>query len=247
LNKQTQYDGSENYNKAKKALGFLIDEFGFSINKEKDYLHKHECGESLYKVISYNNSQIDIEFAFCQDSDMIHFDIRKIINGLPANYRDEVYCVSKDELFKLTDDYRIDNYKLNYQEKLNLLIELLKKNISLFSDGNWLTPELIKRKVENLNNRSWLKYYTDEIFPIMLKNNFEKVHLNCPSYMQADENRNILKFSNGEKNITIKYDFDYREQYHEIYVFVNEHYFKGASKGDFHQFLRNTLQEAIEI
>lgn len=242
-----QYNGTGNYKKVKKALSFLIDDFGFSINNEKEYLHEHECGESLFKVISYDNSQIDIEFAICLDSTMIHFDIRKIINGLPANYYDEVYCISKEELFQLTHDSRMDDYQLKYHEKLDLLTELLKKSIALLSNGHWLPPGLIAQKVENLTKMSMIKYYTDRLLPMMEKHNFKKTPLNLPSYIGAYKNKNVLDFSNNEKKISIVYDFDYREQYSAIYVYVNGDYFKGLSKGDFHQFLRITLQEAIEL
>ena len=247
MNNQFQYDGTGNYKKVKKALSFLIDDFGFSINNEKEYLHEYECGESSFKVISYDNSQIDIEFAICLDSDMIHFDIRKIINGLPANYYDEVYCISKEELFQLTHDSRMDDYQLKYHEKLDLLTELLKKSIALLSNGHWLPPGLITRKVENLTKMSKIKYYTDGLLPMMEKHNFKKTPLNLPSYIGAYKNKNVLDFSNNEKKISIVHDFDYREQYSAIYVYVNGDYFKGLSKGDFHQFLRITLQEAIEL
>ena len=208
MNNQFQYNGTGNYKEAKKALSFLIDDFGFSINNEKEYLHEHEYVESLFKVISYDNSQIDIEFAICLDSTMIHFDIRKIINGLPANYYDEVYCISKEELFQLTHDSRMDDYQLKYHEKLDLLTELLKKSIALLSNRHWLPPGLITQKVENLTKMSKIKYYTDRLLPMMEKHNFKKTPLNLPSYIGAYKNKNVLDFSNNEKKISIVYDFD---------------------------------------
>jgi hypothetical protein len=229
---------------AKESLEFLINDYNFHIKSETDCFHIDEAGGETIKIITYNNNEIEIEFAFGTISTMIHFDIRKIMGNKPVSYDDEIYCVSREELMKLTNDRRMDNWQLSYSETLNLLKELLINNLTLFLNGNWLNQDLINKKAEY--KYLILKECIDDIDAILNAKNFTRIRSTQPSYITYYMNKNILYYKNGEKRIEIHYGSDYIRQFHVILVLVNGEFYKGCTEGDFRAFITSTLKTIVE-
>lgn len=242
-----QYDGSKNVERTKEALAFLQEEYGLQIVSESNCIQHHELGESILRIINYANTQLSIEFAISQDSHMIHFDIRKMIDGKAAEYGDEIYCVSREELMRLSNDRRLDDYKLTQSEYFTILVELLKAYLPLFLGENWLGDDLIAKKMEYQESVSLIHWYKPIIYPIMEAGNFVKIKKNTPSYIYYySDTKHSLAFSNGKHKIAVSYYFDYREQEHALYVFVDGKFYKGASEGSYSEFLQINLQELVK-
>jgi hypothetical protein len=229
---------------AKESLEFLINDYNFHIKSETDYFHIDEAGGETIKIITYDNSEIEIEFAFGTISKMIHFDIRKIINNKPVSYGDEVYCVSREELMRLSNDRRMQNWQLSDSECLILLKDLLINNLPLLLNGNWLNQDLINKKMEY--KVSSLKEYIEDINAILNVKKFTKITSSEPSYITYYKNGDFLGYTDGENIIGIKYDYDYREQYQAILVFLNGEFYKGCTKCDYREFLKSTLKTIVE-
>jgi hypothetical protein len=80
-------------NKIKNAFSFLVKDFGFKLLKAE----KADTYRADYFLV-YRNDSSGIQIEICADESWFHCEIRRLINGNPADYKDTTNCISFEDL-----------------------------------------------------------------------------------------------------------------------------------------------------
>lgn len=112
--------------KIKKGFDFLIKDFGFKLHSAKkvdDFLAEY--------FLVYRNDKSEKQIEICADESWFHIEIRRLINGNPANYNDTENCISFEDLAIWESENNYDHFDY-YAGGQNGLEEVIDNTADLF-------------------------------------------------------------------------------------------------------------------
>lgn len=217
----------------KTSFHFLTNDFHFElIRAEKVANYRAD------NFLVYRNDQSRIQIEICADENWFHCQIRRIINGQPANYSDKLNTVSFEDLAVLESNNNYDHfaYFAGGNTRLTGVLEntanLLRRNSTLLVTNNWIDVQKIKnlkdlefaRKFGKIPDRSKPTYFgklksssikllTDNDYKLTMNSDehspFDPISMTDKLVFQKDNNRLELA------------QFDLLDQYFIYQVFKN--------------------------
>jgi len=142
--------------KIKKTFEFLTSNFDFKLlkaEKTSNYLADN--------FLVYLNDQSKIQIEICADESWFHCEIRRIINGQPANYNDKLNCISFEDLaiFESNNKYDHLDYYAGGSNGLPKVLKntanLLIRNSTFLTTDNWINVQ----EIENLKDQEFIKKF----------------------------------------------------------------------------------------
>ena len=220
--------------KIRKGFDFLVTDFGFKLltAKQVDNLRADY-------FLLYRNESSGIQIEICADESWFHCEIRRLINGSPADYNDKANCLTFEELaiWESENNYDHFHYYAGGQNGLDGVIEntakLFKRNQRLLTTNIWLDTN----KIQNLKDKDFEKKFgklPDKNKPTFFgnfKNELNKlladigytVHLDSDKVSPFDQNsvtdKLILEKEKSKIEISQK---DWRDDYFIYEVFKND-------------------------
>ncbi|HMG88801.1 MAG TPA: hypothetical protein VK589_02040 [Chryseolinea sp.] len=99
----------------------------------------------------YRNDQSKIQIEICADEDWFHCELRRIINGQPASYGDNLNTVGFEDLAVIESDNKYNHFdyyagRTGLTSVLKNTAKLLKRNSTFLTTDDWIDV----RKIESL-------------------------------------------------------------------------------------------------
>ncbi len=142
--------------KIKNGFDFLATDFGFKLLTATQV---ENFRANNYLVYRSDKSNIQIEI--CADDSWFHSVIRRVINGVPADYNDKLNCFSFEDLAVWESENKYDHfdYFAGGQIGLTGVIEntakLFKRNQEILTTEVWLDTI----KIQNLKDKEFEKKF----------------------------------------------------------------------------------------
>lgn len=219
--------------KIKKGFDFLIKDFGFKLltadqvnNLRADYF------------LVYRNDNSEKQIEICADESWFHSEIRRLIDGNPANYNDTENCISFEDLAIWENEKNYDHfdYFAGGQNGLEGVIEntakLFRRNQKLLTTNIWLDTEKVRKfednefeeKFGNLPDRSKPTFFENlrrELRELLADKDFEFI-LDSGKLSPFDRNSITDKLILVTKDLKLEIrQKDWRDDYFIYEVFKN--------------------------
>ncbi|MFN8237444.1 MAG: hypothetical protein U0T77_04685 [Chitinophagales bacterium] len=220
--------------KIKKGFDFLVTDFGFKLLSAKQ---DHNLRADYYLI--YRNDSSEIQLEICADESWFHCEIRRLINGNPADYDDKTNCLSFEDLaiWESENNYDHFDYYVCEQNGLEGVIEntakLFKRNQRLLTTNIWLDTNKIQDlkdkdfenkfgKLPDRNKPTFFRSLKKEINKLLADTGYT-VHLNSDKVSPFDPNSmtNRLILQNKKTKIEISQK-DWRDDYYIYEVYKND-------------------------
>jgi hypothetical protein len=129
----------------KTSFNFLTSDFHFElIRAEKVENYRAD------NFLVYRNNQFNIQIEICADENWFHCEIRRIVNGQPANYSDKLNNLSFEDLAILESNHNYDrfDYIVGGSSGLKGVLlntaNLIRRNLPLFTTDKWIDLQIIE-------------------------------------------------------------------------------------------------------
>ncbi|MBX3240189.1 MAG: hypothetical protein KIT80_02960 [Chitinophagaceae bacterium] len=220
--------------KIKKAFDFLVTDFGFKLLTAK------KVGNfRADNYLVYRNGRSNIQIEICADDSWFHSIIRRVSNNVPADYNDNVNCLSFEDLALWESENNYDHFDY-YAGGKNGLTGVLENTAKLFKrNKNILTTEiwLDTNHIQNLKDKAFERQFgkiPDRSKPTFFSRlkKASKQHLEEVGYkltldsdltspFDINSITHKLVFKKGRSGIEISQK-DWREDYFIYQVFKDE-------------------------
>ena len=123
----------------KTSFHFLTSDFHFKLlwaEKVENYRADN--------FLVYRNDQSKIQIEICTDESWFHCELRRIVNGQPANYSNELNTVGFEDLAVLESNNKYDHFDYytggitGLTGVLKDTADLLKRNAAYLTTDNWI-------------------------------------------------------------------------------------------------------------
>jgi len=206
----------------KKRFEFLILEYHFKIIEEV-------IGSPV--VVIYRNEHVQVECA--GSTSYFHSEIRKIINGRPAEYSDRKYSIGFEDLAILESKGEYDHFEYfvnsdGLEVVLGRVSELFKRNQYIFTTDSWVNvAELRKLKDDEFERnfgsaqrtgKGFLEIFRERAQPVLESKGFERGIDN--SHFAPYDERHLTQhviYLRGEEEIQVS-QIDWRDDYFIWYL-----------------------------
>lgn len=227
--------------KAKTPLDDIKATFRFLITEYNFLLVKTETTENFtakYFAV-YRNDKSKLQIEICGDTTWFHCEIRRLINGQPAEYSDSDNCIGFEALAILesNNNYEHLDYFAGGKTGLNGVLvntaKLFKRNKSFFTTDNWIDV----KKIEQLRDDDFERKFgvrPDHNKPtffgelkkqaiMLLTNNGYKLLVDSDELSPFDINvmEKHLTFSKNKKTIKIA-QLDWRDDYFVYHIRIDD-------------------------
>ncbi|MFA5431578.1 MAG: hypothetical protein WC319_01695 [Candidatus Paceibacterota bacterium] len=140
----------------KTSFHFLISDFHYKLLRAEKVVNYRADN-----FLVYRNDQSKLQIEICADESWFHCEFRRIINGQPANYSDNLNTLGFEGLAVLESNnkYNHFDYYAGGSTGLTGVLEntakLLKRNSTFLATDNWIDVE----KIENLKDEEFAKQF----------------------------------------------------------------------------------------
>lgn len=201
------------FDQIKSNFSFLEKEHDFKIIEEKKYpisAHDYE-----FEVVSYLNDFVMIEIGGGDGltGSAIDCEIRKHQNGSPVPYHHSTDAIN----YRLLIELNSLSFRKKFEDDsgFDRLANLIKQNMNSFKTDQWFLETFVKGfkdRVQIIPNKTLVevekanKGFLNERGFIKVKSN-----QTVSSFEHVDNE--FFTYSNGEKELTVTYEFDLKDQY----------------------------------
>ncbi len=140
----------------KTSFHFLTSDFHFELLRAEK-VENYRADNFLV----YRNDQSKIQIEICADESWFHCELRRIVNGQPANYSDKLNTASFEDLAILESNHKYDHfaYYTGGSTGLTGVMEntanLLRRNSAFLTTDNWIDVQ----KIENLKDQEFARQF----------------------------------------------------------------------------------------
>ena len=137
----------------KNTFDFLINDYSFHLTQSET--KKNFMADNF---LVYRNDISKVQVEICADEGWFHSEVRRIINGEPAKYKDKANCISLGDL-AIFDNSKYDHFDYSVNgSRLKGVLEntasLFKRHPHLFTTDEWIDTEKIEKlRDENYKNQ----------------------------------------------------------------------------------------------
>ena len=218
----------------KTSFHFLTSDFHFKLLRaEKVENYRAD------NFLAYRNDQSKIQIEICADESWFHCELRRIVNGQPANYSDKLNTVSFEDLAVLESNNKYDHFDYytggsnGLTGVLKNTANLLKRNVAFLTTDKWIDVA----KIENLKDQEFATQFgkiPDKSKPTffskiksssinLLKDNGYQLILDSDEVSPFDQNSmtDKLVFQKASKKIEIA-QVDWRDDYFIYKILKND-------------------------
>lgn len=220
--------------KIKKGFDFLVKDLGYKLQTAKQV---DNYRADYFLVYRNDNSKLQIEI--CADESWFHSEIRRLVNGKPADYKDRENCVSFEDIaiWESENNYDHFDYYPGGQNGLEGVIyntaKLFKRNQKLLTTDVWLGTNKIQElkdkdfenkfgKLPDRNKPTYFGKLKIEIRELLVDCDFQFV-LDSDNVSPFDQNsmtdKLILEAKNSKFEIRQK---DWRDDYFIYELFKSD-------------------------
>jgi hypothetical protein len=218
-----------------RTFSFLTTDYGFTLVETGTGEQKNYKGRNL-AVYRNDKSKLQLELIIIKD--FFHCEIRRLLNGQPANYSDKDNCIPLYQLAVLesnNDEKHIMQFSTEGRGLKGVLrnsVSLFKRHKDFFTTDRWidtkkiqqLLDEELERKFGPFPVKTTPKYY-EEIkrqATQFLSDQGYKLILDSAELPPYDEDKQVenIRFQKGDKKIKIS-QLDWRDDYYIYYIEVN--------------------------
>ena len=207
------------------SFRFLTTEYGFQLIKTEqrpEFIALH--------FLVYRNDKSKLQLEICGDSSWFHYEIRRLLNGQPARYRDKKNTIGFEDLAVLESNNNYDHFDYyaggskGLQRVLTNTANLFKRHKTFLTTDIWIDIE----KIEQLKNEDFERKFgirSKDNMPTffselkkqaitLLSENGYKLIVDSDELSPFDKGRMVdyLIFQKGDRQIQIA-QTDWRDEY----------------------------------
>lgn len=187
----------------------------------------------------YRNDQSKLQIEICADESWFHCEFRRIVNGQPANYSDNLNTLGFEGLAVLESNNKYNHFdyyaggRTGLTGVLENTVNLLKRNSTFLATDNWIDVEKIENlkdeefarqfgKVPNKSKPTFFSKIKSSSINLLTKNGYQ-LTLDSDEVSPFDQNSltDKLVFQKDNKKIEIA-QVDWRDDYFIYKVLIND-------------------------
>lgn len=237
--------------KINSTFTFLTTEFGFKLiesRQQDNYMGKY--------LLIYRNDNSKLQLEISADDQFLHCEIRRLINGQPANYWDKDNCIGFESLAILESDYNYDSHDY-FVGGPKGLTGVLKNTANLFqrfklffTTSLWINTKKIQQLrdadfenkfgfIPNKNIPTYFEQVKSKAIQYLSDKGFQLI-FDSDELAPFDNNSLIKSIVFSNQKDTIKFSaLDWRDSYYIYYIEIN-------NKKEFEIDLRiNDIEKAV--